>query len=139
MKQASERINEILKALQTNVKALSEALGYSRPQGLYDVVSGRTKNISADLANRIVTAFPEFNRTWLITGEGDMKVDQPGTGNISQYRVTNSPVNPTATVEAFLSELGAQRRVTEKALDQFARSQDQIDRLIALLEQKANK
>lgn len=68
----AERFNEVLKVTGTNVKSLSELLGYSRPQGLYDVAAGRTKSLSADLCRKIVTAFPEFNYTWLVTGEGYM-------------------------------------------------------------------
>ena len=68
----AERFNEVLRVTGTNVKSLSELLGYNRPQGLYDVAAGRTKSLSADLCRKIVTAFPEFNYTWLVTGEGEM-------------------------------------------------------------------
>ncbi len=68
----AERINEVLRYAKTNVKALSERLGYARPQGLYDVAAGRTKNISQDLARKIVTAFPEISQAWLLSGEGEM-------------------------------------------------------------------
>ena len=69
---AAERLDEVLRYTQTNVKSLSERLGYARPQGLYDVAAGRTKSLSADLCRKIVTAFPEFNQAWLLTGEGEM-------------------------------------------------------------------
>lgn len=75
----SERLNEVLRITGTNVKSLSERLGYNRPQGLYDVSAGRTKSLSTDLARKIVTAFPEFNYTWLVTGEGEMMTERPRT------------------------------------------------------------
>ena len=68
----AERLNEVLRITRTNVKSLSERLGYARPQGLYDVAAGRTKSISNDLCRKIVTAFPDFNYSWLLTGEGEM-------------------------------------------------------------------
>ncbi len=68
----AERIDEVLRYTKTNVKTLSERLGYARPQGLYDVAAGRTKNISPDLARKIITAFPEIRQAWLLSGEGDM-------------------------------------------------------------------
>lgn len=68
----AERIDEVLRYTKTNVKTLSERLGYARPQGLYDVAAGRTKNISPDLARKIITAFPEIRQSWLLSGEGDM-------------------------------------------------------------------
>lgn len=70
----AERLNEVLRVTRTNVKSLSERLGYARPQGLYDIVAGRTKSLSADLCRKIITAFPEFNHVWLLTGEGEMLV-----------------------------------------------------------------
>lgn len=73
----AERFNEVLRYTKTNVKTLSERLGYARPQGLYDVAAGRTKNISQDLARKIVTAFPEISQAWLISGEGEMILAKP--------------------------------------------------------------
>ena len=73
----AERLNEVLRITGTNVKSLSERLGYARPQGLYDVAAGRTKTISPDLCRKIITAFPEFSQTWLLTGEGEMLTDTP--------------------------------------------------------------
>lgn len=66
------RLNEVLRYTETNVKSLSERLGYNRPQGLYDIVAGRTKSLSDELCRRIVTAFPVFDFVWLKTGEGEM-------------------------------------------------------------------
>lgn len=68
----AERFNEVLRYTKTNVKSLSERLGYARPQGLYDVAAGRTKNISQNLARKIVTEFPEISQAWLLSGEGEM-------------------------------------------------------------------
>ena len=73
----SERLNEVLRITGMNVKSLSERLGYNRPQGLYDVSAGRTKSLSPDLARKIITAFPEFNYIWLVTGEGEMLTERP--------------------------------------------------------------
>lgn len=78
-----ERFNEVLRYTKTNVKTLSERLGYARPQGLYDVAAGRTKNISQDLARKIVTAFPEISQAWLLSGEGEMLKEPPGEENVA--------------------------------------------------------
>ena len=90
---AAERLNEVLKYTRTNVKSLSERLGYARPQGLYDVAAGRTKSISPDLCRKIVTAFPEFNHVWLLTGEGEMLIKKKDeapplqTGSVDVMRI----------------------------------------------------
>lgn len=85
-----ERFNEVLRITGTNVKSLSERLGYARPQGLYDVATGRTKSLSADLCRKIVTAFPEFNYLWLLTGEGEML-----RKNITEYKESAPEVFPS--------------------------------------------
>jgi hypothetical protein len=66
---ASEIIEEILQKHGLKAAALSKKLGYDRPQLLYDIKSGKTKNISKDLANKIVSVFPEYDKAFLLTGE----------------------------------------------------------------------
>lgn len=100
----------------------------------------------------ILSAFPELNREWLMTGEGEMlrpqHIEQHVTGNVSGGRNVYAPINgdknsfsytdikgktipdtgPSAIApEQFFSELAAQRRMTEKA-------QQQIDRLLDIIE-----
>lgn len=54
-----------------NIKALAQLLGLN-PQVLYDLKSGKTKEISGRLANKIFLVFPEVSHSWLINGEGEM-------------------------------------------------------------------
>lgn len=72
---ASERINAIAKHFNSNIKAIAELCGYERPQAFYDVVSGKTKNISPSMCDKIISRFPQINRIWLLTGSGDMLED----------------------------------------------------------------
>lgn len=67
-----EIINEVLNHLGINAKALSEKLGYDRPQIIYDLKNGKTKVVSVALANKISSVFPQFEKSWLLTGEGEM-------------------------------------------------------------------
>lgn len=89
----SERINEVLKHTKTNVKTLSERLGYARPQGLYDVAAGRTKTISQDLARKIITAFPEISQAWLLSGEGEMLRGNVHIGGSNFGRIQSDDIN----------------------------------------------
>ena len=134
MKTSIERLNEILQDLGLNVKTLSEALGYNRPQGLYDVFNGRTKSISNDLANRITTVFPEYNRVWVLTGEGEKYITSgiPGT-TINKSQLNNSPINGDDCIKALIQEVGEQRAMTQQCLSRIDKSQNQVDRLIDLL------
>ena len=122
-------INNILEYSGLNPKSFSEKIGLDRPQAIYDIQKGKTKNISPNMADKIVSAFPEINRTWLLTGEGEMLNPTPG---ITQHQNGGSNNSQTVTmgqadVGRFLDEIAAQRRMTEKA-------QEQIDRLLTLLE-----
>ena len=65
-------IDSILNYLGINAKKLSEALGYERPQVIYDIQKGKTNVISPTLASKIVSVYPEINKAWLMTGEGEM-------------------------------------------------------------------
>ena len=62
--------------LKISVAELSQKAGYERPQSFYDVQSGKTKNISPKMVNNIVSAFPEINKDWLLTGNGEMLIEE---------------------------------------------------------------
>ena len=122
----AERLNEVLRITKTNVKSLSERLGYARPQGLYDVAAGRTKNLSQDLCRRIVTAFPEFNRTWLLTGDGEMLTTFPSehTTFPSEHTTfppegTPLPLGDVAKISLNLSETIKEQQSTIAALTEI--------------------
>ena len=115
----AERLNEVLRITKTNVKSLSERLGYARPQGLYDVAAGRTKNLSQDLCRRIVTAFPEFNRTWLLTGDGEMLTTFPSEHTTFPQEETPLPHGDVARIGLNLSETIKEQQSTIAALTEI--------------------
>lgn len=69
---AAEILGKILEYKKLNAKAFSEFIGLDRPQAIYDIQKGKTKSISQSMANKISSVFPDINRVWLLTGEGDM-------------------------------------------------------------------
>lgn len=119
-----EVIIKLLDYSKLNTKQFSEKLGMKRGQAIYDIINGKTKRISEKLANQIISAFPEINRTWLLTGEGEMvkthesSFDTPAcvTDNHSTA-VTGyqNIVNSDPTIAKLIDELAAQRRLTESA------------------------
>lgn len=66
------RLKLLLEALKMNPKSFSELCGYERPQAFYDILRGKTRNISSAMSEHILRAVPELNRTWLLTGDGPM-------------------------------------------------------------------
>lgn len=69
---AKEILEELLSYKELNINALATEIGLNRAQALYDIQSGKTKNITPSMADRIIQKFPEFNRVWLRTGDGEM-------------------------------------------------------------------
>lgn len=72
METARQRIESILNYKHINAKQLSELLGCDRPQIIYDIIKEKTKSISNNISIKITSVFPEINKTWLLTGEGEM-------------------------------------------------------------------
>lgn len=65
--------NELLKELGMNPKQLSDSLGKERPQWAYDILNeNKNVGISKNIAELVCEKFPQINKSWLLTGEGEM-------------------------------------------------------------------
>ena len=67
-----EILESILKNEDVNYAQLAKNMGLSRVQPLYDIRDGKVKRITENYASKIITAYPKYNRVWLLTGEGEM-------------------------------------------------------------------
>lgn len=72
----------------------------------------------------ILTAFPDLNKVWLLTGEGEMLNPAPG---ITQHQ--NGGSNNSQTVTLGQSDVS-------KFIELLQKKDEQIDRLLTLLENK---
>ena len=131
--EANERLQYIIKNEGLNPKVFSERLGYDRPQAIYDILKKKTKNITESLLNKIISVFPKYSKVWLLTGEGEILKSET-TAPITQ--TVNEDSVKISTMDKALDEIAAQRKLTENALKVNAKSQEQIDRLLALLERR---
>nr|DAN87907.1 MAG TPA: hypothetical protein [Caudoviricetes sp.] len=68
----AEIIANILSYSKLNVNSFSEKIGLKRAQAIYDIQKGKTKGISKQMSSKIISVFPEINRVYLLTGEGEM-------------------------------------------------------------------
>ena len=66
-----ERIEELLKWLGISVNQFTRRLNMPRVENLYHIKRGNY-GISLELADRICEAYPEVDRTWLLSGVGAM-------------------------------------------------------------------
>lgn len=62
----------ILETENLTINQLGTSLGMGRAQSLYDIDSGKTKNITKKMADKIQAAFPSYSLSWLMSGEGEM-------------------------------------------------------------------
>ena len=92
-------------------------------------------NFGASKLEYILKLHPELNREWLLTGEGEMLKSgvsiENGDGS-TQVIGDGNNVNTPSALDKALEALA-------KAQEMNAKSQEQIDRLITLLEKKENK
>lgn len=93
--EACKRLEMVLNHLNISAATLAAELGRGRPQFLYDIQKGKTKNISSDLAKQIVSVYPVFNEVWLITGQGQMLIEKE-----EKYRDAKGQVLPLLPIVA---------------------------------------
>lgn len=121
-----ERTIEFIRHKGIKMKTFEERCGLSTGY----VTSMRSGYGSEKLKN-VLSAFPELNRDWLLYGEGNMlseEMPDQGSAAIVNNQVGNgNHFNSEMTVNQFMIELAAQRKLTEKA-------QEQMDRLITIIE-----
>lgn len=128
---------------------LIAALGMSKAE--FERVCGLSNGYVNSIRNtigskgiaQILAQFPQVNKSWLVFGEGEMFVDNKGEminapinqeingGYNTQVAGNNNQVNSPATLDKAISEISEQRKMLIK-------SQEQIDRLIAVIEKMAD-
>lgn len=70
----SQKLDAIQEMCGMSWRMLAKKIGIPTSQRFSDIRAGR-HNISADLANKILDAFPQIRREWLLLGEGEMLSD----------------------------------------------------------------
>lgn len=82
----SERLQNVIDNERLIKKTFAEKIGFARPQAIYDVLSGKAKSISEQLANKIVSVFPKYSKAWLMTGEGSMLKSEAGLSSAEEEK-----------------------------------------------------
>lgn len=119
------RIENIIDHLKITANGLAKAIGLPRTQNLYDIRDGKIKKISFDLADKIITVFPQFNRDWIISGDGKM---------INTVDFVNEPIVEYQSSFDY-KKLAEERLQTIDRLDKFIK---RLEKDIELLEAENN-
>ena len=64
------RLEYIIEEQGLSYNKLGTEIGLNRAQALYDIKNGKTKEISQEIAEKIIQRFPEYSITWLRVGIG---------------------------------------------------------------------
>ena len=97
-------LNKLLEYSKLNGKSFSEKIGLIRPQAIYDIQSGKTQNISVSMANKIISAFPEINKSWLLTGDGEMLI-KPEDKIAEKSGIPFYDINVTASIAESFNDI----------------------------------
>ena len=78
------RLESVIKWANMTVNYFARYIGLTRGENLYRIKRG-DNGISRDLADRIVSVFPEIDRVWLLTGVGRMLLSDNDRGEQIPY------------------------------------------------------
>lgn len=74
-----QRIESIIQWANMSTNYFARYIGLPRGENLYQIKRGNN-GISRDVANKIVTKFPQIDKLWVLTGEGQMFVSNEERG-----------------------------------------------------------
>lgn len=126
----NQRLRKIIDELKNARSVYTDAdfariVDVSRSE-LSQMLSGK-RPVSKRLVSNLLTEFPTINEDWLMTGAGEMldsSSPQTVTTTLSAedgsttFIGDNNKVNADQTIAMLVAEVAAQRRVTEKVLEQ---------------------
>ena len=126
----NQRIREVVDELKKQRKVYSDA-DFARiveiPRGdLSQMMSGKRK-VSKRCVSNLLANFPEISADWLEDGTGEMlksttSIAENHSISIAGEEVKENEINVNTdkTIESLISEMSAQRTLTERALAEIA-------------------
>lgn len=124
----NQRLKILIAELRKRKKVYSQAefaeiVGISRTQ-FSEIVTGKRK-LSDKAIHKIIAAIPDINEDWLRSGDGEMlKSHSANAENHSisiageEIKENKINVNTDETIAMLVAEVAAQRKLTEKVLEQ---------------------
>lgn len=123
----NQRLRKVVNELKNQRKVYSDA-DFARivdiPRGDLSQMMSKKRKVSKRCVSNLLSEFPEINEEWLMTGEGEMLKNSASAGNNSmsiageEIKGNKITVNNDNTIALLVAEMAAQRRLTEKVLEQ---------------------
>lgn len=79
-----QRIESVIKWANMSTNYFARHIGLPRGENLYQIKRGNN-GISLNVAERIVARFPDVDKLWLLTGEGQMLSEERSRGALIPY------------------------------------------------------
>lgn len=93
-------------------------------------------SVGSDKIEDIIKAYPQLNRIWLLSGEGQMLNPSVVQNNENGDNIHGQSITVNKTESDYISIIKMQAEQLSKSQMQISKSQEQIDRLLTLLENK---
>lgn len=120
----------ITSGIADNQKDLGAKLGYSNESSFSQVINGKVPT-PKDFIEKLKTLLPNLNDDWLLTGKGDML--KQSLDNITNSTVVGANVSGNGNKISH-NDLAGIIKLQEGYQDMLKKSQEQIDRLLSLVE-----
>jgi hypothetical protein len=79
-----ERLERVIAHTGLSANAFALSIGMQRSENIYHIKRGNF-GISDDLAERIVARYPEINSTWLLSGVGEMLINDSANSSVVPF------------------------------------------------------
>lgn len=131
-----ERFGQFIEYKKLSKRKFQESIGVSN-----SYIQNISTGIGADVLKRIKTAYPELNTDWLIDGEGEMIRPEQNVSDISNSTVVGANVNGNGNniSHTDTSNIAGMIELQKGYQDMMKKSQEQIDRLLAVIERLTMK
>jgi transcriptional regulator with XRE-family HTH domain len=123
IKEISQIIELILQFYHLNAKNFAEKIGTS-PTQIYDLRKGKIKKLSPEMLEKILTAYPELSRSFLLTGEGEMFVNRSCAPSINTFNQqgNNTQTNGVVNVEQLFTTISSQQQTIQSLVEMLKSS-----------------
>lgn len=129
------RMCELFKALNISQSEAAKRLNTS--SSAINAMTNGKRAITAGTIAKLVTQFG-VSKEWLVDGVGEMfpkTIHQSANGdNNTQVTGNGNMIRDCISLDRAMTEIAAQRKLTEEAQAQTRKAQEQMDRLLTIIE-----
>jgi len=144
----SERLNEVLKAVNLKASPFSKAIGLPTPDMIYRILN-KNNTIGLNIALKIIAKYPQFNISWLTNEIGNMLNPDFEPAKNSYIQNSNAFViedqkkelNGLSPIDKLLnqnSEILRQNASLMETINKLVSIQDQQTKIIAINSETIN-